>query len=416
MELSQYNAYVRVGNAVNIFNTLTGALIQLDETVFDSLLTDSKNSNVVNQLLRLGILIENRDDEINKYKFIQYSRMFNTNNLSLYVCPTMNCNFSCSYCFEGQNKSKTNMTEDVETAIVDYIEQYKQKNISIVWFGGEPMLNMSSIVRISNLLKEKDIKFSSSIITNGSMLNSSNIKILSTLNLEFVQISLDGSKNTHDSRRFFHSGKGSFDIIMDGIEELVKFTSIPLSIQVTIDKTNLGEYEILLDYFNNKFAKQMDSKQIQLNYNIVQNRTNFDNHGLCFTHKDYFEHLLHISKVNIKNKRDVYLPDLVFPCMFHTVNSFAIAPDGDMYKCIEHIGDHSKSVGNIVKRSVSLQKIASCFFKFNHLENSECINCSVLPVCGGGCPIDREKENGNNEISCSFYKSYLTSILNLLKL
>lgn len=49
-------------------------------------------------------------------------------------------------------------------------------------------------------------------------------------------------------------------------------------------------------------------------------------------------------------------------------------------------------------------------------DNPECIDCPVLPVCGGGCPLDREIDQGVNKVACSFYKTHIDKILSQMKL
>lgn len=417
MILSQYNIYLNRDREVSIFNTLSSALVKLDSDTFNSLLTTIKqDSSIAKQLHKMGILVNNRDEEIRKYKYIQYTRMFRNDHILLYICPTMNCNFSCSYCFEGTNKKNINMTEDVEDAIIKFLLRHKHKKISLIWFGGEPLLRIKIIESIVKKLNKNEISYSSSMITNGSLLKDQAIEVLKNMSIEFIQISMDGTKIHHDRRRYFRSGKGSFDVIIDGIERLIAETSIIITIQVTIDKTNLFEYENLLDYFNKRFPVEMKKQRIRLNYNIVKDRTNFDKEGTCMSHHDYFDFLDRIKHSTLSHKAHLFLPDMAYPCMYNTVGSYAIAPDGEIFKCIEHIGNKSKSIGNIVTETISLSKLASCFFKCSHFENEECLNCPVLPVCGGGCPLDRELDNGDNTVSCSFYKTHLSKILSLMEL
>lgn len=253
MEFSKYNIYAKRDGKVSIFNTFTSALVQLDNDIFNGLFTIENNSDIIKQLIDMGIIINERKEEIQKYKYIQYSKMFRNNRIVLYICPTMNCNFSCSYCFEAGNKRKINMTEDVEDAIVRFLVKNKEKKISIIWFGGEPLLNIRTIENITKKLEMEHVNYSSSMITNGSLLNSHAIDILKKISIEFIQISMDGTKTIHDSRRYFHSGKGSFNIIISGIKRLLSETSIPITIQVAIDKTNFQEYEKLLVFFNQEF-------------------------------------------------------------------------------------------------------------------------------------------------------------------
>jgi hypothetical protein len=416
MEFSKYNIYAKRDGKVSIFNTFTSALVQLDNDIFNGLFTIENNSDIIKQLIDMGIIINERKEEIQKYKYIQYSKMFRNNRIVLYICPTMNCNFSCSYCFEAGNKRKINMTEDVEDAIIRFLVKNKEKKISIIWFGGEPLLNIRTIENITKKLEMEHVNYSSSMITNGSLLNSHAIDILKKISIEFIQISMDGTKTIHDSRRYFHSGKGSFNIIISGIKRLLSETSIPITIQVAIDKTNFQEYEKLLVFFNQEFPSQMKKKRIQLNYNIVKDRTNFDTQGSCMNHQDYFDYLMRIDELKINNKRNLFLPDIASPCMYNSVGTYAITPDGEIFKCIEHVGNKNKSIGNIIKESISLERLSSCFFTANHLENSECIDCPVLPVCGGGCPLDREIDQGVNKVACSFYKTHIDNILSQMKL
>lgn len=125
----------------------------------------------------------------------------------------------------------------------------------------------------------------------------------------------------------------------EGINNLVASTSIPVTIQLSIDKSNYKEYERLLDYFNRAFPTQMDANRIQLNYNIVKDRTDFDRDGVCMNHQDYFDFLIYTDKLCLKNKRPLSLPNMAQPCMYVSRGAYAVAPDGSLYKCIEHIGN-----------------------------------------------------------------------------
>lgn len=49
-----------------------------------------------------------------------------------------------------------------------------------------------------------------------------------------------------------------------------------------------------------------------------------------------------------------------------------------------------------------------CMFENNCLENTDCINCPVLPICGGGCPLDRAVDNGKTILRVLFIRNTLT--------
>lgn len=399
-----------------IYNSLSSAIVQLEQRTFDNLLFAGEHRELREKLYEQGILVEAHSYELHKYKYMQFSKMFRNDSILLYICPTINCNFSCSYCFESGNKKNGNMLVDVEDAIIDFLVKYKKKKISIVWFGGEPLLNIHSIERITERLKQEHVNFSASMITNGSLLNERIAKSLSKLSLEFIQVSMDGTKSVHDSRRHFHSGTGSFDIIIQGIKNLLSHTSTPVTIQLSIDRRNFHEYERLLDFLNHTFPEQMATKRLQINYNVVKDRTNFDKDGVCMNHLDFFNFLTYASKLDLPNKRPLSLPDMAQPCMYVSRGAYAVTPDGNLYKCIEQIGNPDKAAGNILSKQISLTDVSTCFFNQCYLENSECTQCKILPICGGGCPLDRETDKGSNKISCSFFRDFVENILSELNL
>ena len=78
-------------------------------------------------------------------------------------------------------------------------------------------------------------------------------------------------------------------------------------------------------------------------------------------HQDYFDYLMRIDELKINNKRNLFLPDIASPCMYNSVGTYAITPDGEIFKCIEHVGNKNKSIGNIIKESISLERLSSCF-------------------------------------------------------
>jgi len=102
--------------------------------------------------------------------------------------------------------------------------QKQDASVNITMFGGEPFLNINTIESIFEealLLQNKhNIKFSSTTITNGTIINDRIIKMfqkyLEHFNLS-IQVSVDGLKESHDFYRKYHDGRGSFDTIKKNI-------------------------------------------------------------------------------------------------------------------------------------------------------------------------------------------------------
>lgn len=409
MNFSKYNVTHTDGITTWIFNTLTSAFVKMENSTYETVWNEDE-IELRNILLNQGILTE-EDDEILIYKYKYYSHSFNKKNFHLCIAPTMKCNFSCFYCFEEGNKNLSTMNEDVEEALVRYIESNKDNQISINWFGGEPMLAIEKILSISRKLNEKKIVFSSSMVTNGSLLNKRNIEKLDILHLTHIQISLDGLTDVHDNRRCFKNGTPSFDIILSNIDNFINSTSIPLYIQVTIDKTNQTAYEDILSSFKQKYPTLL-GKRIQIGCNFVQDRTGFEQSSVCYTNEEIFNKKIANIKTGEINELTPFLPGISYPCMYRHIKSFCIDPSGNMYKCLEHLGDPQYKIGNILEGKISQRKMVMATFQEDPFINTECLSCNVFPVCGGGCPVDRIKKKINHEIDCcSIYRTKLAKML-----
>ncbi|WP_101690436.1 radical SAM/SPASM domain-containing protein [Dysgonomonas massiliensis] len=408
MRYSKYNVIKKINNSTWIFNCLTNAFLKIDSSVLENL---ENEVDIRARLFKEGILTNDEHEEY-RYKYLYYNSAFGNKRINLYIAPTMNCNFSCFYCFEEGNKKVGKMSKEVEDAIVTYLEANKDKDISIIWFGGEPLLSYKVILSICKKLHDKRIAFHSSMISNGSLLTKSKIDSIGELNLTHIQISLDGLAEVHDKRRFFQNNNPSFDIIVSNIDYFLKSTKIPLYIQVAVDKTNSSSYEELLNYFTERYPEYMESKRMGVGCNFVLNKTEFDLKSNCYTKDEIYMKNIENTFSNTTNDLRPFLPGIAPHCMFRNPKSFAIDPSGDMFKCIEHLGNPLYKVGNILHKNISLTKISQTTFEADPFLDQECTSCKVFPICGGGCPIDRIKKLKGEDIDyCSIYKTRLADML-----
>lgn len=412
MKTSQFNVVKTIGEETWVYNTLVSSFIKLSTTQWNSLLQQN-DKEFISVLLQQGILVDESINEISKYKYFYYSKIFNKELLNVTIAPTMRCNLSCPYCFEGDHKNFSQMSEEIESQIVQFlIKQSEKKNIQICWFGGEPLLAFDKILSISNKLNENKISYSANIITNGSLLKEEVITKLSTLHLTHIQISLDGVGEEHDRNRHYKNGRSSFDDICQNIEKLLELTDIKLYLQVGVDNSKPNSYRNVYYYIKERFPKALASKQIEVGANVIKNRTDFDTKNNCFSKKQLFEKDLRELKDPIYEKFSPGLPLLSSPCMYRLPHTLAIDSKGYIYHCLEHMGQPTLSIGNITTGKLSSMQLANMTFAADPFLDEKCQRCNVLPICGGGCPLDRLKEQGKDTKSyCSYYKEYLADLL-----
>ncbi len=369
-------------------------------------------SKYITTLKSGGFIIDKTSDELLPIIHRFYSKMFDGRALNLSIAPTMKCNFNCFYCFEEGNKNYGIMTDSVANKIVDFIAAQRDKYIVLHWFGGEPLLGFNQIKNISNQLNKLGIKYTSTIITNGSLLSKKVILELDDIHLQYIQISLDGIAKDHDRRRTFKNGNPSFDLIISNLRNLMDMTAIRVCIHVTVDHTNEAAYKDVTEYMKANFSEYVKSKRITIGHNYVQNRTGFDTSGSCFSS----DQILIDEIANLRHKTGTAkapkLPGLASPCMFRCSGSYAIDSKGFIYQCLEHLGNPQFNIGNIVEGKISKSKLIETSCANLPFEDDECHKCAYLPICIGGCPADRIKvKSGLANTCCSVHKDKLQKLL-----
>ena len=84
-------------------------------------------------------------------------------------------------------------------------------NLSIDWYGGEPLLEMDLIKNMSKqfiaICQEKEVQYNSSMVTNGYHLTPQIAKELKELKVENIQITIDGPEDIHNARRILANGR-----------------------------------------------------------------------------------------------------------------------------------------------------------------------------------------------------------------
>ena len=413
MKLSKYNIIVEDNDKSLIFNSYSSALIRVSDYLAKKLINEEfceLPEAAISSLRDKGILVDDINSQTLQYKYRYYKAAFRDKNPFLYIAPTMQCNFACEYCFENGNKHQGLMDDNIIKSIVRFLKVHGKDEIYIVWFGGEPMLGYPRILRLCDELKNADIKYTSSMITNGGLFNDENISQLYRLGLKFIQLSMDGVGDTQDKRRCFKGGKPTFEIVIKNLKIILQKTDIPVVIQVTIDRRNATAYKDMLGFCNSHFKEYVDSGRLRIGFNPVQDRTGFDCGKTCFRG----EELVDIGIENINIKQEWTIPRLSYPCMYRTSWHFAIDPEGNLYKCLEHLGDPTKRVGSLRDDWISMERLSKAAFEESAFDNISCVECKVFPICGGGCPLDRinnSKDDKEARIICSKYKEGLERML-----
>lgn len=143
MKWSRYNYFFEGELKFFLYNSLSNSFAEFDSVTYHELYkmkeleqVEIKDGELKKHLILMKAFVENDHDEINKIKYLALLKRFNDSTLHLTINPTLDCNFACSYCFEGKH-SHIYMTDKVEDEIVEYIRKQKKCSIfkhNMVWW------------------------------------------------------------------------------------------------------------------------------------------------------------------------------------------------------------------------------------------------------------------------------------------
>lgn len=165
---------------------------------------------------------------------------------SFAIWVTTKCNMRCSYCYEGSEKDNFVLDKNAADEIIRFIlSKISKSEVTIIDFhGGEPLLNFSAIKYIVEKLENEysEYDFIYGITTNG-IINTLDILDFLAKNFSYsLSVSLDGTRNAHDSNRLLTSGESSYYKAMNTALMLLKNKKRhDLRVRMTVVPNNVEE-------------------------------------------------------------------------------------------------------------------------------------------------------------------------------
>lgn len=389
---SRYNHIFKKNGICLIYNSLSNAFAELPEELYNKLRKYSsgdsveiQDSELMEELIQLKVIVTDDDFEILKFRYQNLSHRFSHNVLALTINPTLGCNFACPYCFEGEHKTSPRMNDEIEDAIISFINRHKlAKVLDVTWFGGEPLLDFSRIKSLTTKMLALGLAYNASIITNGYLLTKNIIQEFERFKIGRVQITIDGPKELHDKRRYLKNGGATFDKILANLVNLSQLApNIHIGIRVNLDLENKDEF---ISIYNT--ITQLQLKNVSIHPAFVKDHT-----GNCTTcalsSKEQYIYIKELyEKFHISFSR-FYPSNDRYECGVRNPNAIVIGPSGELYKCWNDVGNKDKIYGSIFGEITNEKILLDYLIGADPFDDEKCRSCTLLPVCSGGCPYER---------------------------
>lgn len=379
--LLKFCVYIDYKDVILLYNNLTKEFLLLESAEYEKIISGqfSSGDSLIDCLISKWFLVpEDNDDMKLSQQITSLARCFCTDKaITTYdILTTTACNARCFYCYEA-GVNKVSMTTETAHKVGEYITaNCAGKKVSIKWFGGEPLCNVSAINIISEDLRKNNVAYTSNMTTNGYLFNHELIKAANELwNLRYVQITLDGTKDTYNKvKNYISADSDPFSHVIENIGKLLK-NDIAVRVRLNMDNYNEHDLYELVDYLNEAYgAEKKFSVYAHLIFNaagyIGKERTNSELKDLGNRFLKLEDYIFNLGlSGNYSLKKDIKINH----CMADSINAAMITPEGKLGRCEHHIADDF--YGDIFETKVRLP-----WTEYRKPEE-KCAECPVFPTC-----------------------------------
>jgi len=482
MQPSMFNVRVPLDAAagrpgdVFLMNTFTDAQLVVSSDVAELLdrvermpvdaaanVLDEDERGALETLAEQGFLVSDRAEERRRLEAFFEDVREGRDELRVTVLTTLQCNFACDYCIQGDHGDYNKHAEKMSLASAERVARWAEERMDalqprtfvLTLFGGEPLLNLPVgyflAERLHHAATARGVKMQVNVITNGLLLTPEVVDRLLPFGLNFVKITLDGDRDTHNRMRPLRGGQGTFDRIVQNIRRIAG--KCVISLGGNFDETTLASYPALLDFLAGQdFAPQIarvafkpvvrdviasvsagletrpkprlrDHKFIDLAPAGDAKALN----GTCMTSAGAGGAASACDGCNFASDAMAYLRDEtkkrgfrtsdgvhMGPCEIHRKHAYTIGPDGSLYACPGFTGDRQMATGHIDGTSDSHRSIAAR--RFEQLSAwKECRDCAFIPVCAGGCTVASHSELGDMNAPSCHKRSFEAGVVSMAR-
>ncbi len=409
-----------------VWNSLTKEFISLS---YEDIEFIKKYKNVPidvpvsSKLIDLGIVTTQENEK----KLIEQLKLMtkDTQIQSLYLITSTACNLDCDYCFYRSSasdslKHRQNMDFSVaKKALLDF-KRIVDGNVrgkdywqQVTFYGGEPLLNKGMLYQAIPYTRELFDESTNLVInTNATLLSSADISLFRDNGVE-VQVSLDGDREKHNLHRKTQTGNPTYDIVISNIKRLldsgVKVLPMITATDDNVDNFSERLYRIVTELGIDDYAVNVlitNSFEIseeypeKLAFEMLKAYQQFGNIASDYAFVELYERLLGIDKTISKGTCG-------------SSRKITVFPNGKVYACQAMEKLQQNYMGTINNDYLSSTNW-DCWRSRSRFDNPECLSCSSVISCGGGCATGSYNLNGSiydiDKNNCEYTKKLFKKI------
>ena len=400
---SRFNVAVGLARGLTaIYNTFSGATVIMRDRAWQQSLGPAPAHGVRSELASealqalygRGFLVPKGVDEREVVRLHYQASRFSSETLGINLLCTLACNLRCPYCFEGtvqaSHRRKT-MSRETEEAVVAYVSRAVRgkKAIDLCWFGGEPLLAIGCMDRISSQLisacTQAGVTYNATLVTNATLLSREVVARLRGWRIGSIQVTVDVPRS---AKRDLH-GRDTLEKVLDNIGIASKRAALHLRVNLTADAEEEFDqlYRSLLQRGLDKTVDTIMIAQVfapECGRGSSGTRTVEHGRYVEIVTREYAK----AAALGLPVRR-FFMTGPSDCCSATRVASAAIGPDGMLYKCVEDVGLENRAYGSVFVEGCVRQRNLTPWLCYDWFGHAMCDECPVLPQCAGGCAHKR---------------------------
>lgn len=335
------------------------------------------------------------------------------------------CNLRCRYCYaEGGTYGKIPLLLEPEIArravrcLVK--ESGTRRTVTLILFGGEPLLNMEAIRAVVEEAEEQGRetgkKVFLSITTNGTLLTP-NIAAFLKQHRIAVSVSIDGPADLHDANRRDERGKGSYERAVASLPALLDGNCAPVAARVTLAPDQWERIEEVFDH-----VLGLGFHEVGISPASPIHRALLPDPG---EEEDLFRGFASLTERFVREAREgrvlpfTNIIDLLARLHAGATRSIscgaglgylAVDAGGRFYLCHRLTGEETFCVGSLAE-GADFKKIRKVLESVTAGNESLCQACWARTLCGGGCHYENHLRESRLGLapgsSCGFVRRWL---------
>lgn len=319
---------------------------------------------------------------------------------------TDRCNMKCKYCLRDVQSAGRSIQTVTLKKICQYIQDYCDRehlrDVSIQPWGGEPLLELESILNMKEWIAPAHTRVHFSIETNAILLTPEVIDRLYEAKIG-IGISIDGNQACHDQQRVLVSSEPTHTLVVQHLRQAVKRYGQRLGTITTITRLNYCHIEDILEYF------AVDLGLTNVKFNFVHQSRFADCNELCLTPEEISSTVLRmldkltelitrgypIVEKNILTKiKNLLFNEYSDICLSKGCcggrKMIVFDMDGNIFPC--ELTDFPKeSIGSIFQIERDLISLVYDAIRmrtyFTPKHTKKCTDCPWECFCKGGCTV-----------------------------